>query len=87
MYCRSAFAGSQIPQFMQQYSQRLAGHVAELQQLIDQLRSVAAHSNKSLRGIHSKNSRQFRRGIRPSGALYAGNGSKMGRAERRLRGI
>lgn len=43
-----AFAGSQIPQFMQQYSQRLAGHVSELQQLIDQLRTVAAHSNKSL---------------------------------------
>ncbi len=43
-----AFFGSQIPQFMQQYSQRLAGHVAELRQLIDQLTRVAAHSNKSL---------------------------------------
>lgn len=43
-----AFLGSQIPQFMQQYASRLSGHVAELQLLIDQLRKVAAHSNKSL---------------------------------------
>ena len=43
-----AFLGSQIPQFMHQYSQRLAGHVAELHQLLDQLRQAASLSNKSL---------------------------------------
>lgn len=43
-----AFLGSQIPQFMQQYSQRLAGHVAELQQLLDQLQKTASLSHKNL---------------------------------------
>ena len=43
-----AFFGSQIPQFMQQYSQRLAGHVSELQKLIDQLRQAASLSHKTL---------------------------------------
>lgn len=43
-----AFFGSQIPQFIQQYSQRLAGHVTELHQLVDQLRKTASLSNKSL---------------------------------------
>lgn len=43
-----AFAGSQIPQFMQQYMQRLAGHVEELQRVIDHLNQLAAHSNKTL---------------------------------------
>jgi hypothetical protein len=43
-----AFVGSQIPQFMQQYSQRLAGHVDELQHLLDNLRQLAAHSDKTL---------------------------------------
>ena len=43
-----AFFGSQCPPFMQQYTQRLAGHVAELQQLLDQLRQAAALSHKTL---------------------------------------
>ncbi|WP_068469554.1 DUF2937 family protein [Candidatus Protochlamydia phocaeensis] len=43
-----AFAGSQIPEFMQQYTQRLAGHVEELRHLLDGLRQIALHSNKSL---------------------------------------
>lgn len=43
-----AFLGSQIPTFMQQYAQRLAGHVDELQHLLNQLRQVASYSNKTL---------------------------------------
>ena len=43
-----AFVGSQIPQFMQQYTQRLAGHVEALQKLLNQLRQIASLSNKSL---------------------------------------
>lgn len=43
-----AFIGSQIPQFMQQYTQRLAGHVDALQKLLTQLRGIASFSNKSL---------------------------------------
>jgi hypothetical protein len=43
-----AFLGSQIPQFMLQYSQRLAGHVAELQKLLNQLRQAASLSHKTL---------------------------------------
>jgi len=43
-----AFVGSQIPQFMQQYTQRLAGHVEALQKLIGQLRQIASLSNRSL---------------------------------------
>lgn len=43
-----AFAGSQISPFMQQYSHRLAGHAAELQQMVDQLHKTAALSHKSL---------------------------------------
>lgn len=43
-----AFAGSQIPPFMQQYQQRLAGHVEELNHLLNQLRQIAADSGKSL---------------------------------------
>lgn len=43
-----AFLGSQIPQFMQQYTQRLAGHVAELHHLLEQLRKTASNSQKSL---------------------------------------
>ncbi len=43
-----AFVGSQIPEFMQQYTQRLAGHVDELNHLLDQLRQVATYSNKTL---------------------------------------
>ena len=43
-----AFIGSQIPQFMYQYSQRLGGHVGELQHLLHQMRQVASYSNKTL---------------------------------------
>lgn len=43
-----AFIGSQIPLFMQQYTQRLAGHVEELNRLLNQMRQVAFHSNKTL---------------------------------------
>jgi hypothetical protein len=43
-----AFIGSQIPEFMQQYTQRLAGHVDELQRLLNQIRQVATYSNKTL---------------------------------------
>lgn len=43
-----AFLGSQIPFFMHQYGEQLAGHVAELQELVDRLRTLAAHSNKTL---------------------------------------
>src|ERR1700679_1329642 len=43
-----AFIGSQIPQFMQQYTQRLAGHVDALQRLLNQLRQMASLSNKTL---------------------------------------
>lgn len=43
-----AFICSQIPEFMQQYTHRLGGHVDELQQLITQMRQVASYSNKTL---------------------------------------
>jgi hypothetical protein len=43
-----AFLGSQVPEFMQQYTQRLAGHVNELHRLLSQMRIVASHSNKTL---------------------------------------
>ncbi len=43
-----AFIGSQIPQFMQQYTQRLAGNVDALQKLINQLRQIAFFSKKNL---------------------------------------
>jgi hypothetical protein len=43
-----AFVCSQIPEFMQQYIQRLSGHVEELHRLLNQLREAATHSNKSL---------------------------------------
>lgn len=43
-----AFIGSQIPQFMQQYTQRLAGHVEALQKLIGQLNHIASLSQKTL---------------------------------------
>lgn len=41
-----AFVGSQVPQFMQQYTQRLAGHVEALQKLINQLRHIASLSSQ-----------------------------------------
>lgn len=43
-----AFIGSQVPQFMQQYTQRLAGHVEALQKLIHQLHQIASLSQKTL---------------------------------------
>lgn len=43
-----AFIGSQIPQFMHQYTQRLAGHEEALQKLITQLRQIASLSHKTL---------------------------------------
>jgi hypothetical protein len=43
-----AFLGSQVPQFMQQYTQRLAGHVESLQALLTQLRQMASMSHKTL---------------------------------------
>lgn len=39
---------SQAPLFMQQYQQRLAGHVAELQLQIEMMRQAAALSGKTL---------------------------------------
>ena len=43
-----ALFGSQIPEFIQQYTQRLAGHVDELQKMVNQLQGMAALSHKSL---------------------------------------
>ena len=43
-----AFIGSQIPEFMNQYTQRLAGHVNELNRLVDNLQKIAGFSDKSL---------------------------------------
>lgn len=42
------FIGSQLPVFMQQYQQRLSGHVNELNQITTQLQFLAAHSGKTL---------------------------------------
>ncbi|MFI5344042.1 MAG: DUF2937 family protein [Chlamydiales bacterium] len=43
-----ALLGVQIPLFMQQYMQRLAGHVAELNRVLNNLRELAFQSNKTL---------------------------------------
>lgn len=43
-----AFLGSQFPQFMQQYNQRLSGHVEELRRTLLHLEEVAAKSGISL---------------------------------------
>lgn len=43
-----AFLGSQLPVFMQQYIQRLSGHITELNQLIEEIRKIAQFSGKSL---------------------------------------
>src|SRR5437016_4244626 len=43
-----AVLGSQFPEFMQQYTQRLSGHAAELSQLIAKLNEIARISNKTL---------------------------------------
>lgn len=39
---------SQAPEFFQQYTQRLAGHVAELQRHVDILKQLAKQSGKTL---------------------------------------
>ncbi len=39
---------SQFPEFIQQYLQRLGGHLDEAQRQLDQFRGVAAHSNLTL---------------------------------------
>lgn len=49
-----AFVGSQIPQFMQLYTQRLAGYVDSLQTLMNQLRQIASTSHKSFEQYISK---------------------------------
>ncbi len=49
-----AFVGSQIPAFMQQYSQRLAGHIAELNYTLLQIKNMAQFSNKSVDGYVQK---------------------------------
>lgn len=43
-----AFCGSQIPQFFQQYTQKLMGHVEELDRLMQQLAQIAHLSGKNL---------------------------------------
>ncbi len=43
-----AFIGSQIPQFIQQYTQHLAGRIAALQNLVLQLEKMANMSQKTL---------------------------------------
>lgn len=43
-----AFIGSQIPQFMHQYAQRLAGNVDALQKLINQLNQIASLSHRTV---------------------------------------
>lgn len=43
-----AFVFSQVPAFMQQYTQRLGGHLAELQRHLQELQRLAAASGKSL---------------------------------------
>lgn len=43
-----AFLGCQIPEFVQQYTQRLAGHVDELQRLLTQIRQIASYSHRTL---------------------------------------
>jgi len=40
--------GAQIPLFMQQYIQRLSGHVAELNLFVKNLQNIASQSNKTL---------------------------------------
>lgn len=43
-----AFIGSQLPSFIQQYTQRLSGHVEELSRMVNTLRQAAAQSDKTL---------------------------------------
>lgn len=48
MAVAGAFLGSQVPQFLQLYTQRLSGYVDALQTLIEQLKQIAATSHKSI---------------------------------------
>ncbi|MBA3722978.1 MAG: DUF2937 family protein [Parachlamydiaceae bacterium] len=43
-----AFVGSQVPAFVQQYSQRLSGHVQELEHIIEEIKKIAQFSGKTL---------------------------------------
>lgn len=43
-----ALMGAQLPEFIQQYKQRLAGHVAELQKIRDSLENLAKQSGTNL---------------------------------------
>lgn len=43
-----AFIGSQVPAFMQQYTNRLAGHVEELKHLVEAIQKSASLSGKTL---------------------------------------
>jgi hypothetical protein len=43
-----AFLGSQVPAFMDQYMQRLAGHVEELNYMIQEMARLASQNSKTL---------------------------------------
>ncbi len=43
-----AFIGSQFPQFIQQYTQRLAGYVEALEKVVNELHRIASLSHKTL---------------------------------------
>lgn len=47
-------AGSQLPEFVQQYSQRLAGQRDILQKLVENISKFAAHSDRSLEAYIQK---------------------------------
>lgn len=49
-----AFLGSQVPSFMQQYSNRLSGHIEELRYQIQLWSQMAAASGQSLHGYVQK---------------------------------
>lgn len=49
-----AFVGSQIPSFVTQYTQRLSGHVAELEHLVDGMKKTAALSGKTVESYIGK---------------------------------
>lgn len=49
-----ALMGSQVPEFIQQYTQRLGGHVDELSHLLSMMKQSAALSNKSLENYIQK---------------------------------
>lgn len=49
-----AFIGSQIPEFMQQYTQRLGGHVDELSHLLAALKKSVARNHKNIESYIQK---------------------------------